>query len=233
MATKTNGKSNSTSQYSSNGKSSQTTQGKSQNSGSQTSSQYANSQSKSTYSGVQSKSQSSREETTLEKLFEDGLKDIYSAEKQLVEALPKMAKAADSEDLEQAFTRHLEQTKKQVERLEKIMDRLEIEKTVEKECEAMKGLISEGEEIIEKYKASPVRDAALIMAAQKVEHYEIATYGSLREFADVLGMRRECDLLNRTLQEEGDTDHDLSRLAMEINDDACALADQEKFDDEW
>ncbi|HYG53032.1 MAG TPA: ferritin-like domain-containing protein [Flavobacteriales bacterium] len=172
-------------------------------------------------------------ETTLEDLFEEELKDIYNAEKQLVEALPKIAKAADSEDLEQAITFHLDQTKKQVERLEKIMDRLGIDKSQENECEAMKGLLREGEEIIEKYKTGPIRDAALIMAAQKVEHYEIASYGSLRELADVLGLNRECDLLNRTLQEEGQTDHDLSRIAMDINDEACAIADQQQMESEW
>jgi ferritin-like metal-binding protein YciE len=175
----------------------------------------------------------SKKEQTLDGLFEDALKDILSAEKQLVEALPKMAKAADNEDLEVAFTHHLEQTKKHVERIEKIMDKLDIDKEEENECEAMKGLIEEGEQIISDFKPGPVRDAALIMAAQKVEHYEIAAYGSLREFADVLGLRKECDLLNRTLQEEGDTDHNLSELAMQINDEAMEHAGSEKEEANW
>jgi ferritin-like metal-binding protein YciE len=166
-----------------------------------------------------------RNEKTLEDLLETGLKDIYSAEKQLIEALPKMAKAADSEDLEEAFNFHLQQTKKQAERLEKIFDRLGIENDESEECEAMKGLIKEADEIISEFEAGPVRDAALIIAAQKVEHYEIASYGSLRELTDVLGMNKECDILDRSLQEEGDTDHNLSELAMQINDNALEEAD--------
>lgn len=163
---------------------------------------------------------------TLEDLFEDGLKDIYSAEKQLIEALPKMAKAADSEELEEAFEFHLQQTKKQAERIEKIFERLGIESDDSKECEAMKGLIEEAEEIISEFEAGPVRDSALIIAAQKVEHYEIAAYGSLCELADVLGMNKECDILDRTLQEEGDTDHNLTELAMYINDYALEMSGQ-------
>lgn len=157
---------------------------------------------------------------TLEDLLEAGLKDIYSAEKQLIEALPKMAKAADSEELEEAFQMHLKQTKKHAERLEKICERLGIELDESEECEAMKGLIEESEEVISEFEAGPVRDAALIVSAQKVEHYEIASYGSLREFTDVLGLQKEYDILDRTLQEEGQTDHNLSQLAMFINDNA-------------
>lgn len=155
---------------------------------------------------------------TLDDLFEKSLLDIFSAEKQLVNALPLLAKAADNEDLEEAFQDHLEETKKQVTRLEKIMDRLSIEESEEVECEAMKGLIEEAQEIIDEFEEGPVKDAALIIAAQKVEHYEIAAYGSLRELADVLGLKKESDLLDRSLEEEGKADHKLSKLAMEIND---------------
>jgi ferritin-like metal-binding protein YciE len=172
-----------------------------------------------------------KKKKSLMDLFHDGLKDIYSGETQLVEALPKMAEAADNEELSGAFTDHLEQTKKHVQRLEKIMQHLGVEKGSET-CEAMEGLIKEGEEIIEKYEESPVRDAALIIAAQKVEHYEIAAYGSLCELADVLGMGKIHDTLGRTLDEEEDTDMLLSEIAQDINDEAYDEEDFDEKDDE-
>jgi ferritin-like metal-binding protein YciE len=173
----------------------------------------------------------SKKKKTLKDLFYDGLKDIYSGETQLVEALPKMAKAADSEELSGAFTDHLEQTKRHVQRLEKIMKHLGVDPGGEK-CEAMEGLIKEGDEIIERYEESPVRDAALIIAAQKVEHYEIASYGSLCELADVLGMAKIHDTLGRTLDEEEDTDMLLSEIAQDINDEAYHEEDFDKTKDE-
>jgi ferritin-like metal-binding protein YciE len=156
---------------------------------------------------------------TLKKIFEEVLQDTYSAEKQLIKALPELAKAAYNEQLQDAFEKHFEQTKRQAERLEKIFDRLRIEKKGET-CEAMEGLIKEGKQIIEKHEKSITRDVALIIAAQKVEHYEIAAYGSLLELADVLGLNKIADTLERTLNEEKDTDDHLSYIAQDVNDEA-------------
>lgn len=168
-----------------------------------------------------------KSEKTLEDLFEAELKDIYSAENQLLEALPEMAKAADNEDLQDAFEKHLQETKRQVERIEKVFDRLGIEHE-EETCEAMQGLIKEGKHIIREFDRSAVRDSALIIAAQKVEHYEIASYGSLCELADVLGYSNIVDILERSLQEEEQTDRNLTTLAMDVNDEACAVNHQEE-----
>jgi ferritin-like metal-binding protein YciE len=156
---------------------------------------------------------------TLKKIFEEVLQDTYSAEKQLIKALPDLAKAAYNEQLQDAFEKHFEQTKRQVERLEKIFDRLRIDKNAEN-CEAMEGLIKEGKQIIEKHEKSVTRDVALIIASQKVEHYEIAAYGSLVELADVLGLNKIADSLERTLNEEKDTDDHLSFIAQDVNDEA-------------
>lgn len=181
----------------------------------------------STLKKVISKVTKKQKQQTLEDLFEEGLKDIYNAEKQLIDALPKMASAAYSEDLENAFMEHTEQTERQAERLEKIFDRLGIERE-EKECKAMKGLIKEGNEIIEEFEKGPVRDAALIIGAQKVEHYEIAAYGSLCELADVLGYSRISEILEQTLEEEEETDEELTCIALDVNDDAYALDQKEE-----
>lgn len=170
--------------------------------------------------GSKSKRQSAKGKKSLEDLLEDGLKDIYNAEKQLVQAIPEMARAADNEDLADAFNKHLEQTKKQVERLEKVFSKLGINKNETKVCEAMRGLVAENTKIIQEYEASPVRDSALIIGAQKVEHYEIATYGSLCELCDVLGYSQIGQILGRTLDEEETTDQELSDIAMDVNDDA-------------
>jgi ferritin-like metal-binding protein YciE len=156
---------------------------------------------------------------SLKKIFEELLQDTYSAEKQLIKALPELAKAADNEELEEAFTTHLKETEKQAQRLEKIFDRLRMEKEG-KSCKAMEGLIEESREIIEEHSAGTTRDAALIIAAQKVEHYEIASYGSLVELADVLGLNNIADALERTLEEEENTDELLSDLAQDVNDEA-------------
>ena len=156
---------------------------------------------------------------SLKRIFEELLQDTYNAEKQIVKALPELAKAAYNEYLQDAFENHLEQTKRQVERLEKIFDRLKIDKGNET-CEALEGLVKEAKEIIDEHDKSIVRDVALIIAAQKVEHYEIAAYGSLVELADVLGLNKTADLLERTLNEEKETDSILSDIAQHVNDEA-------------
>jgi ferritin-like metal-binding protein YciE len=169
---------------------------------------------------------------TLRQLLEEGLKDIYNAEKQLIEALPEMAQAAYHEELQDAFTIHLEQTKKQKERLEKIFMRLRMDIEEEETCKAMEGLIEESQKIIEEYEPSPVRDAALIIGAQKIEHYEIASYGSLNELAEVLGYHKVADVLDRTLEEEEDTDLLLTEIAQEVNDEAMEMSDEEGEEEE-
>jgi ferritin-like metal-binding protein YciE len=180
-------------------------------------------------SGAENKrGRESGNQKSLHGLFEKGLKDIYSAEKQLVEAIPEMAQAVDNEELEEAFNTHLEQTKKQVNRLEKIFERMSISKTEMEKCVAMEGLIEEGRKTIQEFERGPVRDSALIIGAQKIEHYEIAVYGSLCELADVLGEDRNGELLGRTLDEEEDTDQLLSEIAQDINDEAYELSEQEQ-----
>lgn len=149
---------------------------------------------------------------SLHKLYVEELRDIYSAENQLVKALPKMAKGASHEELKQAFEDHLEQTEGHVERLEEIFKRLD-EKPTGKTCKAMKGLIEEGSEILKEDGDESVIDAALIGAAQKVEHYEIASYGTVRTFAELLGEEEAAALLQETLDEEGETDKLLTELA--------------------
>lgn len=166
-----------------------------------------------------------KKQKTLRELFEDGLKDMYSAEKQLIKALPEMAQAAYHEELQDAFTDHLQQTQKHAERLEKIFMRMRIDRE-EKTCEAMKGLIEEGQQIIKEYEESPVRDSALIIGAQKIEHYEIAAYGSLCELADVLGFHKVADILDRTLEEEELTDSILTELAKDVNDEAAEVPEE-------
>ena len=163
----------------------------------------------------------------LHSLLEKGLKDIYSAEKQLVAALPEVIQAADNDDLEEAVTYHLEQTKKHVARLEKIFERLRISKDDSEKCAAMEGLIEEGKKIINEFERGPVRDSALIIGAQKIEHYEIAAYGSLCELADVLGESKIHDLLGRTLDEEEETDENLTDIAKDVNDEAFELAESQ------
>jgi ferritin-like metal-binding protein YciE len=149
---------------------------------------------------------------TLEDLFAHELKDLYSAEKQLVRALPKMARAATNEELRAGFEEHLEQTKEQVQRLEEIFSSLEISSRAVK-CVAMEGLIEEGSNLLEDDVAEEVLDAALIGAAQKVEHYEIAGYGTLVTFARQLGHSDAERLLQQSLDEEKQTDQKLTELA--------------------
>lgn len=149
---------------------------------------------------------------SLDKLFIHELKDLYSAENQLLEALPKMAKAAGSDELRQGIEHHLEETKEHVNRLEQIFQDLDGQPGGEK-CDAMEGLVSEGEEIIEMDGDASVKDAALIAAAQRVEHYEIAGYGAVRNYAQHLGNKNAEQLLQKTLDEEGATDKKLTKLA--------------------
>jgi len=152
---------------------------------------------------------------TLKTLYIDELRDLYNAENQLTKALPKMAKDASSEDLKDAFEKHLEQTKSHVERLEEVFQ--EIGETPKgKTCKAMKGLIEEGSEILKEDGEESVIDAGIIVAAQKVEHYEIASYGSVRTFAQLLGKDRSAELLQTTLDEESETNETLNQLAEEI-----------------
>ncbi len=154
-----------------------------------------------------------KKESPLEKFFQDQLKDMYYAEQQLLKAMPEMKDASTTEELEDAFSVHQQQTERHVKRLEKVFTMLG--KTAEgKKCEAMDGLLKEGKSIIEETKAgSMTRDAALIIAAQKIEHYEIATYGGLVQLAITLGKHNAAALLDKTLQEEEDTDHQLTEIA--------------------
>ena len=155
----------------------------------------------------------------LKELYIDELKDLYSAENQLVKALPKMAKAATSTKLRQGFEEHLEQTKGHVQRLEQIFESLD-ESPKGKKCKGMEGLIEEGSEITEEDFEGPVLDAGLIGAAQRVEHYEIAAYGTARAFAEELGESKHVSLLEATLSEEEATDEKLTELSQEINNQA-------------
>ena len=149
---------------------------------------------------------------TLRDLYVDELKDLYSAERQLIAALPKMAKAATAPELQAAFTEHLEQTKGQVERLKTIGEKLG-KRLTGKKCAAMEGLVKEGQDLMEEEADPEVMDAALIAAAQRVEHYEIAGYGCVRTYAQLLGETEAAELLQTTLDEEGDTDKKLTKLA--------------------
>lgn len=155
----------------------------------------------------------------LRDLYIDELRDIYSAENQLVKALPKMAKAATSDELRSGFEEHLEQTRGHVSRLEQIFEDLD-EKPSGKKCAGMEGLVKEGGEMIKNEFEGDVKDAGLIGAAQRVEHYEIAAYGTVRAFAELLGDRNAVDLLTQTLEEEKETDKKLTQLAGEINVEA-------------
>ncbi len=145
-------------------------------------------------------------------LFVDQLKDVYSAERQIIQALPKMAKAASDPQLQQAFQEHLEQTQHQKDRLDQVFQNLGAS-SGRKKCVGMEGLINEGQELIDNGGAPEVIDAGLIAAAQKVEHYEISAYGTLRSFARMLGNDQVAGLLQQTLDEEAQTDEKLTQLA--------------------
>jgi len=157
---------------------------------------------------------------SLKDLLVDELRDTLSAENQITKALPKMASAVQSEKLKAAFEEHLEQTKGHVDRLKQVFEKLG-KSPRSKHCKGMEGLISEGQELIEQQMDPEVLDAALIGAAQKVEHYEIAAYGTMRTYANLLGLKDVADLLQQTLDEEGQTDKKLTKLAESgINADA-------------
>jgi len=153
-----------------------------------------------------------KEPKQLDELFHDTLKDIYYAEKKILSALPKMAKAAQNADLRAAFEKHKDETEGQVARLEQVFELIE-EKPQGKKCAAIEGILEEGQEIIKEYKGSPALDAGLVSAAQAVEHYEIARYGTLRTWAEEMGLDDAAKLLQETLDEEEATDQSLTELA--------------------
>jgi ferritin-like metal-binding protein YciE len=156
---------------------------------------------------------SQNENSQLEKFFVDALKDIYWAEKHLTKALPKMQKAATSEELQQAIEDHLNQTKEHINRLEQVFDQLG-EKAQAKKCEAMEGLTKEGDTVVEETEdGTSTRDVGIIVSAQKVEHYEISAYGSLITIAKTMGQDEIADILSQTLEEEKETDQLLSQIA--------------------
>jgi ferritin-like metal-binding protein YciE len=159
---------------------------------------------------------SSHKITTLDELFVEQLQDLHSAELQLVDALPQMADSARAPDLKAGFRKHLAQTKEHASRLEKILKALK-QDAVGKKCQAMAGLIKEGNEVISEDAIPAVKDAALIAAAQRVEHYEIAGYGTVRTFATLLGLPKAAAVLGKTLKEEGDTDKKLTAASKKLN----------------
>jgi ferritin-like metal-binding protein YciE len=156
---------------------------------------------------------------SLKDLFVDELKDIYSAENQILKALPKMIKKASSKELKSGFEQHLKETQVHVERLEKVFAELD-ESPRGKKCKGMEGIIADGKELMEENAEPEVMDAGLIGAAQHVEHYEIASYGCLRTYAELLGHSNFTSLLQKTLDEEKTTDEKLNKLAQNINVEA-------------
>jgi ferritin-like metal-binding protein YciE len=152
--------------------------------------------------------------STLNDLFVEQLADLYDAEQQLVEALPKMAAAASSAPLKKAFQQHLKETEEHVTRLEKVFTSIG-EKKESKHCAAMEGLIAEGDEVISMKGSSAVKDVALVSAAQRVEHYEIAGYGNIRAFAEKLGHTEACDLIDKILYEEGEANRTLTKITQD------------------
>lgn len=157
---------------------------------------------------------------SLRELYIDHLRDLYDAETQLIKALPRMAKEASSDELRQGIEEHLEQTRGQAERLEQIFEQLG-EKAKGKKCKGMQGVIEEGKEALEEDMEEDTKDAAIIAAAQRVEHYEIAGYGTARTYANLLGENEAAELLEQTLNEEKETDQKLTQLAEEINVEAA------------
>ncbi len=155
------------------------------------------------------------ESSQLMKLFEDSLKDIYWAEKALTKAIPKMIKNATSEELIEALENHLEETHEQVTRCEDVFKSID-KKATAKKCEAMDGLMKEGEEIMKECEEGPMCDAGIISAGQKIEHYEIASYGTLRQFAETLGLEEAVELLEATLEEEKAADMKLTEVAVSV-----------------
>ena len=164
---------------------------------------------------------------TAEELFVDELKDIYSAEKQAVKAYPRLTKAVQSEDLKQAMQEHLEQTKGQIERLDRIFEILE-KRSSGKTCEGMKGLIEEAQTQLEEIEMGPVLDCAIIGALQRVEHYEIAAYGTVATLAEAMGHEEVKELLGETLEEEKETDERLTQVAQSVNSEALSEGGEEE-----
>jgi ferritin-like metal-binding protein YciE len=154
-------------------------------------------------------------------LFIHELKDLYDAEHQITQALPKMAEKAESKELKKAFEMHLNQTEKQIERLERVFEMCG-EKAERKTCKGMQGLIKEGEEHMKELKPGSILDAAMIASAQRVEHYEISGYGTVHAYAEQLGKSKEAKLLNQTLEEESKTDEKLNKIAASVNERAMA-----------
>jgi ferritin-like metal-binding protein YciE len=170
-------------------------------------------------------------ENSLKELYIDELRDLHNAENQLVKALPKMAKASSSDELREGFEEHLEQTRGHVERLEQIFERLN-EKPRGKKCLGMEGLVREGAEIMGEDFEDEAMDAAIISAAQRVEHYEIAAYGTVRDFAQILGYDEDASLLQETLDEEKETDRKLTELAKQINVEASSGEGEESEEED-
>jgi ferritin-like metal-binding protein YciE len=164
---------------------------------------------------------------SLEELLQDELKDIYDAEKQLTKALPKLAKKASAAELKTAFEEHLRQTERHVERVEEAFEQLGMPARGKK-CEGMQHLISEGEKMIGDAEDDATRDAVMIAAAQKVEHYEIATYGTLRTWANLLGKPEVAALMEETLEEEKEADQNLTSIAESFVNQAAAQGDEEE-----
>jgi len=171
------------------------------------------------------------QENSLQDLYVEQLRDLYSAENQLVKALPKMAKAAQSSTLREAFEHHLEQTRGHVDRLEQIFTAMD-ESPKGRKCAGMEGLVEEGEEVIKEQSSSDALDAGLIASAQRVEHYEIAAYGTVRTFAGLLGDEEAVNLLQQTLDEEKETDEKLTELSKSVNAEAMSGASGAKAGEE-
>jgi ferritin-like metal-binding protein YciE len=165
-----------------------------------------------------------KKEKMLEDLFYETLKDIYYAEKKILTALPKMAKAAQSEDLEAAFEKHQAETTDQVERLEQIFEIIK-QPARGKTCDAINGIIDESQEVMKEFKGSAALDAGLLASAQAVEHYEISRYGTLKAWAEQLGLQEAVSLLDETLEEEKKTDEALTELAKAVNQEARQAAE--------
>jgi ferritin-like metal-binding protein YciE len=171
------------------------------------------------------------EQNQLKELYVEELRDIYNAENQLIKALPKMAKASTSDELRAGFEEHLDQTKGHAQRLEQIFSALG-EKPSGKKCKGMEGLIEEGKEMMEKDLDGEAKDAGLISAAQRVEHYEIAAYGCVRTYAKILGEEEAASLLEQTLEEEKETDRKLTELAENINVEAAGSGGEDNEEEQ-
>jgi ferritin-like metal-binding protein YciE len=181
---------------------------------------------KSAQEGASASSAPGMQSSQLAKLFEDELKDIYWAEKALTKALPKMISKATSPELIDALVKHLGETEEQIKRVELVFESID-KKPVGKKCEAMEGLIKEAGEIMESCEAGPMCDAGIISAGQKVEHYEIATYGTLRQFAETLELTEAVELLQQNLDEEKAANEKLSEVAMTVVNVAAAAVEEE------